>query len=133
MTRLLDTDTCIDILRGVSAAVDTVSRYSPDDLAISSVTRYELLYGVARCPDKRREKETAKVHAFLRILHEIPFDSEAADLAALLRAELTSKGTPIGPMDLLIAATAKANRLILVTGKLRDFERIEALQLESWL
>lgn len=133
MTRLLDTDTCIDILRGMFGAVDTASRHPPDDLAVSSVTRYELIYGAARCPMARREIETSKINAFLGLLHEIPFDSEAADLAARFRAELAAKGTPIGPMDLLIAATAHANRLILVTGNLREFKRIEELKLESWI
>lgn len=133
MTHLLDTDTCIALLRGVPGVLEIAARHVPDDLALSSITRYELLSGAARCLEARREIETAKVNRFLETLHEIPFDSEAADLAARLRAGLEAKGSPIGPMDLLIAATARANRLILVSGNQKEFKRIPKLKLESWM
>ena len=133
MTHLLDTDTCIALLRGVPGVLEIAARQVPDDLALSSITRYELLFGAARCPEARREIETVKVNRFLETLHEIPFDSEAADLAARLRAGLEAKGSPIGPMDLLIAATARANHLILVSGNQKEFKRIPKLKLESWM
>ncbi len=133
MKKLLDTDTCISILRGVSAVVERASQDVPDDLAYSSVTRYELLHGAARCPEPRREAEAAKVKRFLGMLHEVPFDSGAADRAAEIRAGLEAKGTPIGPMDLLIAATALANEMTLVSGNLREFKRVETLRVETWM
>lgn len=65
------------------------------------------------------------------MLHEIAFDEESANLASEIRKDLERKGTPIGPMDLLIAATAMAKNLTLVSGNVKEFSRIADLKLES--
>ncbi|MCL4192705.1 MAG: PIN domain-containing protein [Thermoguttaceae bacterium] len=62
----------------------------------------------------------------------LPFDDRAADFAAQSRADLAASGTPIGPLDLLIAATALAQNLILVTRNTAEFSRINSLRLEDW-
>ena len=132
VTHLLDTDICIALLRGVPGTIAKVSSCSPDELAVSSVTRYELRFGAMRCAEKHRERELAKVHRLIETLHEIAFDAEAADRAAGIRTELGNAGTPIGPMDLQIAATAMANDLILATGNRKEFERVKGLRLAVW-
>lgn len=133
MKYLLDTDTCIAILRGQPEAVNQVSGQSPDELAISSITRYELIHGVQRCNASRREREREKVDRFLGMVHEIAFTGDASIRAAELRFELESRGQPIGPLDTLIAATAMSAGLILVSGNLREFDRIPGLQTEDWI
>lgn len=133
MKYLLDTDTCIDVLRGQAVAVKQVSQHAPDDLAISSITRYELLYGVERCAPSRRKRERKKVEHFLGLLHEIAFTGEAAESAAKIRFGLETRGETIGPMDTLIAATALHSGLILVSGNLGEFNRVPGLHTENWL
>lgn len=132
MTHLLDTDTCIDLLRGREAAVGHALRHRPDELAVSAITRYELLYGVERCPPKWRKKEGTKVRLLLEQFHVLPFTGETAAHAARLRAALESTGRSIGPMDVLIAATALENQLPLVTGNLAEFRRVPGLVCLNW-
>lgn len=133
MKYLLDTDTCIAILRGWPGAIRQVSKHSPDDLAISSITRYELLYGVQRCDSRRRAKEREKVAQFLAMVHEIAFTGHTSSRAAELRHKLESQGQAIGPLDTLIAATALDADLILVSGNLREFDRVSDLRTENWI
>ncbi|NDV61445.1 type II toxin-antitoxin system VapC family toxin [Puniceicoccales bacterium CK1056] len=133
MKYLLDTDTCVALLRGDATATARARQLSPADLAVSSITRYELHFGVMRCSSKRRKSEAKKVSVFLSLLHEIPFTDETAEVAAKIRFQLEGKGQPIGQMDTLIAATALEAGLTLVTGNLRDFSRISDLSVESWM
>lgn len=133
MKYLLDTDTCIALLRGQEQAVEKAKKVVPDDLAISSITRYELRYGALRCSGKKRSQESLKVTRFLDVLHEIPFTDTTAEGAAEIRYNLESLGHPIGPMDTLIAATAIEAGLTLVTGNQREFSRVKNLRLENWI
>jgi len=130
---LLDTDTCIHVLRGNPGVVSRVSTIAADDLAVSSITYYELLYGVKRCALERQRAELRKVDTFIGHLHQLPFGAEMARNAAEIRRELESKGHGIGPMDTLIAATALEADLTLVTGNLKEFSRIQGLRSESWI
>ena len=132
MTHLLDTDTCIDLLRGRPATVAQALRHPPNELAVSAITRYELLYGVERCPAKWRKKEGTKVSLLLDQVHVLPFTSETAAHAARIRAALESTGRSIGPMDVIIAASALENQLPLVTGNLAEFRRVPGLDCVSW-
>lgn len=133
MEYLLDTDTCIAILRGQPSAVETIEALSPDQIAISSITRYELIYGAFRLEAKRQTAELAKIEQFLEWLHELPFAKETAQIAARILRELEIQGLPIGPMDLQIAATALETSCILATGNEREFGRIKELHTENWI
>jgi tRNA(fMet)-specific endonuclease VapC len=130
MNRLLDTDTCIAVLRQRSAAVARISQFSPADCRVSTVTVYELMCGVEKTTDPARERQ--KVERFLAIIGQVQFDHAAAEAAAGVRADLERKGTPIGPYDTLIAGQALALDLILVTGNTGEFKRVPGLKLESW-
>jgi tRNA(fMet)-specific endonuclease VapC len=132
VTHLLDTDTCIDLLRGKTATVSRAEQHAPASLAISSVTAYELNYGVERCPPKWQAREGRKVRMLLEQLHVLPFTEATARHAATLRAALDDAGRPIGPMDVLIAATALEHALLLVTGNVSEFQRVPGLRCESW-
>ncbi len=132
MTHLLDTDTCIHLLRGTRSVVRQAEVHSPADLAISAVTRFELLYGIERCPPAWKRKEGGKVRLLLEFFAILPFTGETADHAASIRAALEAAGHPIGPMDVLIAATALENDLPLVTGNLGKFRRVPGLSCLTW-
>jgi tRNA(fMet)-specific endonuclease VapC len=127
---LLDTDTCVDLLRGARTVVEKLETLTPDDCGISAITSFELFAGAARARDPRRETE--KVHKLVDVVEELPFDTDAARRAGALRSELEEAGTPIGPYDLLIAAHALALDLALVTANSGEFGRVAGLRLENW-
>jgi tRNA(fMet)-specific endonuclease VapC len=127
---LLDTDTCIDVLRNVPAVLEKMENLSPDDCYVSSVTVLELYSGIHFT--RQPEREGRKVDRFLSVLNIVPFDRTAATEAAKLKHDLESTGTRIGPYDLLIAAQAISAGWMLVTANVRAFGRIESLKVENW-
>ena len=127
---MLDTDRCVDLLRGVRAVVAKLERLTPDDCGLSALTSFELFAGAARARDPRRETE--KIQKLVDVIQELPFDAAAARRAGALRSELEEAGTPIGPYDLLIAAHALALDLALVSANIREFGRVAGLRLENW-
>ena len=131
MTHLLDTNACIRCLRDASSSVGR--RYAasgPDEVVVCSIVISELHYGVHR--SARPEENLALLNAFLAPLVSFPFDDRAAEIAGRIRAELDSAGTPIGPLDLQIAAIALVNGLTLVTHNIREFSRVAGLRMEDW-
>jgi tRNA(fMet)-specific endonuclease VapC len=132
MKLLLDTDTCIHLLRGTAAVVARAQQHSPADFAISAITEYELLYGVERCPPEWQKKEGAKVGLLLGMMEVLAFTGETAKRAAKIRAALETCGNSIGPMDVLIAATALERDLPLVSGNQADFQRVPGLICHDW-
>ena len=130
MVYLLDTDTCVDLLRNVPPVVEKLRTLAPDDCGISVISSFELFAGAARARDPRREAQ--KVQALLDVVEEISFDSDAARRAGALRFELEAAGTPIGPYDLLIASHALVLDLTLVTSNTEEFGHVSGLSLEKW-
>jgi len=128
---LLDTNACIRVLNGSSGPLVTRMRsHAPSEIRISSVTRAELLYGARR--SARVAENLRLLAAFFAPLVSLPFDDASAEQYGALRASLAAVGRPIGPNDLLIAATALAHDLTLVTHNLREFSRITGLKIEDW-
>jgi tRNA(fMet)-specific endonuclease VapC len=130
MRYLLDTNTCISLMRNSPAVVARMATVSPDDCAISTITSYELYTGVQKCSDPGRE--AAKVRILLSTVHTLPFDSAAAMEGARIRAELEFQGPLIGPYDLLLAGHAVATGLILVTANTDEFNRVRELKIEDF-
>jgi len=130
MLCLLDTDTCIGVLRQRPGMVQRLSQVAPTDCAVSMVTVYELFCGLAKAQDPAKEKQ--KVERFVAVIIELPLDRAGAEAAANIRGELERQGTIIGPYDLLIAGQAIASGLTLVTNNVREFQRVSGLKLESW-
>jgi len=131
MNYLLDTNTCVYIInRKPSAVLKRVQSKQPGQIAISTITLAELEYGVARSryPDRNR----IALLEFLFPLTILDFDQRAAGEYGRIRFLLESKRKPIGPMDLLLAAQAKAHNLILVTNNEKEFARIDDLRIENW-
>jgi tRNA(fMet)-specific endonuclease VapC len=89
-----------------------------------------LYYGAARSTNPARER--AAVDAFAAPFACLPFDHTAADVYATIRADLESRGLPIGANDYLIAAVALANNLTLVTHNTTEFTRVKGLVVEDW-
>jgi tRNA(fMet)-specific endonuclease VapC len=129
---LLDTDTCVQFLRhGPATPVAArLAAATPGDVVLCSVVVAELLFGALRSRDVARN--LADVRAFVAGFQSLDFDGPAAEEYAKVRADLVAKGTPIGPNDLLIAATALANGLTLVTHNTTEFGRVVGLTLEDW-
>ena len=132
MKWLLDTNVCIDVLRGREDVVAQMRKYSPDDLGISVVTGFELIQGVWRAPEEFREEEGRKVAAFLAKISQVNFDYLCAHRAGEINAVLLNRGTPISVTDVFIAATALEIGVPVITNNLRDFGRIDGLELVDW-
>ena len=131
MKYLLDTNVCIRILNGSSETVVTRLReLDPGTITMSSVVRAELVYGAKK--SRKMAANLRLVNAFFEPFGCLPFDDRAADAYGQIRADLERLGQPIGPNDLLIAATALANNLTLVTHNTSEFDRVPGLELEDW-
>lgn len=100
-------------------------------IGISAIVKAELLYGAHR--STRRTENLQTLATLFRTFPSIPFDDLAAEQYGKIRATLANQGTPIGPNDLLIAATALAYNLIVVTHNTREFGRVQSLKVEDWL
>lgn len=132
MSLLLDTNVCIDVLRGNPGVIARFQEHSPHELILSVVTEFELLQGTGRAPVTYRAAEWRKVNAFLAQFKMIPFDSQCARLAAEINAGLLNAGTPVGVLDVYIAATALRLGVPVVTSNSRDFSRIKDLAVIDW-
>lgn len=131
MKLMLDTNICIYIIKKQPATVlEHFLDYQIGDIGISSITLSELRYGVAK--SKYREKNAKALDEFILPLEILPFDEEAALSYGDIRATLEKAGTPVGAMDMLIAAHAVSLGLILATNNVREFERIAGLRLADW-
>lgn len=127
---LLDTNTASYIIKGNFPRVrERLLRIPMAEVGISVVTEAELRFGVARRPEATTLKRV--VEEFLLRVESLPWDSEAAREYARIRALLETDGSPMGNMDLMIAAQAVAVGVVLVT---RDhvFRRVRGLRVEDW-
>jgi tRNA(fMet)-specific endonuclease VapC len=133
MGALIDSSILIDAERG-SLDLDQLLRRSADmELAISAVSASELLHGVHRASRKsQRAGREVFVERLLEVWPVLPFDLTAARMHSRLWAGLAAKGVSIGVHDLMIAATALANGLALVTRDKRSFPRIPGLKVLYW-
>ena len=131
MKYLLDTNVCINILKGKSEKIKKkISTLSNGNIVIPSIVRFELYYGAFK--SFKKNKTMTILNEFLDIFQDIVFDSDCAKLCGELRANLESKGTPIGPYDLIIASITLFHNFMLVTHNTKEFSRIEKLQIEDW-
>ena len=119
---LLDSDICIEIMRGrLPVAQELMRKTSPELFGIPAIVEAELRYGAENSDNP--EEGRYCVESLLAPLSIVPFDSRCAGFYAKLRADFKRRGSVIGPNDLLIAATALANGATLVTNNVREFSR----------
>ena len=132
MNYLLDTDICIYLIKRRPPQVLTrFQQCVPGDIGISTVTLAELEYGAAKSQFPERNRQA--LEQFILPLVISDFHTDAAAAYGPLRAQLERAGTPIGPLDLMIAAHALSLGVVLVTHNGREFERVPGLQFESWV
>lgn len=131
MKYMLDTNICIYAIKNKpESVIKKVLAQNPEDLCISVITYAELMHGVEK--SQAVEKNRIAMTLFLSAITVLDFNSRAAEVYGEIRAELEKNGTPIGPMDLLIAGHAKSQNLVLVTNNTREFTRVTGLQIEDW-
>jgi tRNA(fMet)-specific endonuclease VapC len=131
LRNMLDTNLCVRLLRDRPPGLRPRFNAEADTLCISTITLTELLHGAAKSAkpvENRREVEGLAAR-----LSVLPFDEDAAAHAADIRADLERKGTPIGAYDLLIAGHARSQGLVVITGNLGEFHRVDGLRAEDWL
>lgn len=128
---LLDTNACIRILKNSSlSVVERLRQQDSKNIKLCSIVKAELLYGAHH--SERIEKNLQLLNKFFEPLDCLPFDDFCAEEYGRIRAKLAYKGSLIGPNDLMIAATAKARDLIVVTHDVYEFSRVEGLRVEDW-
>ncbi len=128
---LLDTNIIIYTIKQRPAQVRKAFIQHEGQLAISSVTWGELVFGAEH--SSQVERNLSDIEGLAARLEILPFDTQAATHFGQIRAELYKKGTPIGPYDMMIAAHARSQGLILVSNNSREFQRVSALRLENWI
>ena len=130
MQYMLDTNICIFLIRKKSInTLQRIRQHNAADLTISSISVAELEYGCDRsaAPDKNR----LALIEFLSPFTILPFDGKAARAYGEIRTDLEKKGTPIGGMDLMIAAHAQSQNMTIVTNNTREFNRVADLPVED--
>jgi len=131
LIRLLDTNTCIYLIRRRHPGVlRRLEAYELGDLGVSSVTVAELRFGAEK--SARPEGNHEALERFLIPLEIADFDGSAAWAYGRIRSTLEARGTPIGPLDTLIAAHAVSLHATLVTNNVREFGRVPGLEVEDW-
>lgn len=131
MKYMLDTNICIYAIKHKPATViKNFLNHNPDEMCISSITYAELMHGVEK--SHAVERNRVAMTLFLSAITILNFDNYAAEEYGKIRTALEKKGTPIGPMDMLIAGHAKSKNLTLVTNNTREFFRVENLDVEDW-
>ncbi|MEM1255173.1 MAG: type II toxin-antitoxin system VapC family toxin [Cyanobacteria bacterium P01_H01_bin.21] len=131
MKYLLDTNICIYIIkRKPSDVFSRFQTFEVGDIGISSITVAELTHGTQK--SQHPEKNQAALEQFLLPLEIVDFDITAAQVYGAIRSQLEKQGTPIGPLDFLIAAQALSLGIRLITNNEKEFLRVPGLVVENW-
>jgi tRNA(fMet)-specific endonuclease VapC len=127
---VLDTNTLIYYFKGQGQVTQNLINTPAESIIISTIVVFELQVGIAKSnsPTKRIQQ----LQQLLSKVQQVDFDREMAISAATIRAQLEQQGTPIGPMDILIAGTAMSLQATLVTHNVREFARIPDLKIADW-
>lgn len=128
---MLDTNLCIRVLRDRPAGLRGRFNAEAGTLCISTVTLAELLHGAAKSAQPAEQRH--EVERLVGRMEVLPFDEDAAGHYGEIRADLERRGAVIGPYDLMIAGHARSRGLIVVTGNLGEFGRVDGLRSEDWL
>ena len=131
MKYVLDTDTCVFWLRGRTQIRERVAEVGLETISISVITLAELRYG-ANCSAQSDANHRA-IDDFVSGIAVIGVDQEIVRAFADMKAELRKRGTLLEDFDLLVAATARACGLTLVTNNTEHFQRVSGIALENWM
>lgn len=128
---MLDTNLCIRVLRDRPQSIRERFNAEADGLCISTIVLFELFYGAAK--SARPIEGRQEVERFANRVDVLSFDADAAAHSGEIHAVLKREGRTIGSYDLQIAGHARSRGLIVVTGNLSEFERVQGLRCEDWL
>ena len=128
---LLDTNIVIEYLRHNTVVADKIKSVGVDNCAISVITVHELYWGVYEAPEKYFISELSKVEIIKKYFDIIPLPEN--DSYAKTKSSLKKKGEMVDDFDILIAATAMQNNMVVVTDNLSHFERINGISIENWV
>lgn len=131
MNYLLDTCTISDFFKKNHSVVQHFESLVPDQLRISVITVMEIEYGLQLNP-QRAVKIRPLWESLLHVLQIELYSERAAMATAAIRANLKALGAPIGPYDILIAGTAVAHKMVVVTSNVDEFTRISEVSVENW-
>lgn len=130
---MLDTDTCIFLMRGESPALAARVQSVPlQQQVMSAVTFAELSYGVQASAAAKRKQNQSVLDSLVLHLAVLDWPQDAAKHYAEIRADLKKRGAQLGAADLMIAAHARAMGAIVVTNNVKDFARVKGLAVENW-
>ncbi len=128
---MLDTNICVYVMkRNPAEALQKFQQVGVEHMCISSIALAELEYGIFK--SKAFIKNRLALSLFLVGMRVMPFGAREAEEYGKIRAALEKEGTPIGPLDMQIAAHAKSLGLTLVTNNVREFSRVDNLSIENW-
>lgn len=131
MTRyLLDTCICVFLFRQKYGVAERLSKLNPAQCYVSEVTIAELTYGAYK--SDRVEENLQLIDELVSAINVIPF-AESIEIYAKEKVRLRALGTPVDDFDLLIAAAAVQQELVLVTDNIKHFKNIENLEIENWI
>ena len=132
MRYMLDTNICRYVIKHKPESVlRKLKKIKPEDVCISSITYAELAYGVEKSAQPERNRLALSM--MLSSIEIVAFDDSAAADYGEIRASLEKGGTPIGSLDMLIAAHARSAGCTLVTNNTKEFCRVEGLKLANWV
>lgn len=131
MIYLIDTNICIYLMnQKPSKVIQKFKNTKVGEIGISTITVSELNYGVAKSNLKKQNAQ--RLEEFLTPFEILPYDEAASKHYGMIRSELESQGKVIGPLDMLIAAHALSEDLVLITNNEKEFLRIKSLKVENW-
>ena len=132
MRYMLDTNICIYVIKHKPEKVfQKLQEVDPSDVCISSVTYAELVHGVEK--SAAVDKNRLALSILLANIEILDFDVNAAEGYGKIRADLEKNGTPIGPLDMMIAGHAKSLDYTVVTNNVKEFKRVSGLKIENWV
>ncbi len=130
---MLDTDTCIFLMRRASQKLETKVQSVPlQNQVMSAVTFAELSYGVQASVAAKRKQNQATLDSLALHLAVLDWPQDAAKFYAEIRFDLKKRGAQLGAADLMIAAHAKPLGAVVVTNNVKDFSRVKGLEVENW-
>ena len=130
---MLDTDTCIFLMRRASQKLETKVQSVPlQNQVMSAVTFAELSYGVQASVAAKRKQNQATLDSLALHLAVLDWPQDAAKFYAEIRFDLKKRGAQLGAADLMIAAHARSLGAVVVTNNVKDFGRVKDLEVENW-
>ena len=128
---MLDTNICIYVIKNYPPKLRERFNRLAEQLCMSSITLAELVYGAEK--SARRLENLQAVEQFSARLEVLPFPPKAAIHFGQIRADVERVGKPVGPLDMLVGAHARAEGLTVVTNNVREFRRLPGVRVENWV